>query len=343
MKSLECDRKINIMEVCGTHTMAILRSGIKDTLPKNINLISGPGCPVCVTPQGYIDAAIELSKRDDVIIATFGDMISVPATESSLNIQRALGKDIRVIYSPLEALKIAEKNLNKEVVFLGIGFETTAPLIALAIEKSRIRGIKNFSVFTSLKTMPEILRVLLKGEDIKIDGIICPGHVSTIIGEKEFKFLGDEFHKPAVIAGFGSRDVIAGIYILSDMIRRNKSDLKNIYSQYVRYDGNENAKALIYKVFEKTEGLWRGIGKVEGSGLSIKKEYEEYDAIKKFKIEISKEEHVRECICGEILKGYKKPKDCNFFGTICTPHNPIGVCMVSREGSCKIYYEYSRN
>ena len=343
MKRLDFHRKMNIMEVCGTHTMAILRSGIKDTLPKNINLISGPGCPVCVTAQGYIDAAIELSKRENVIITTFGDMINVPGTGTSLNIQRALGKDIRVVYSPLESLKIAEKNPNKEVVFLGIGFETTAPLIALTIEESKIKEIKNFSVFLSLKTMPEILKALLKGEDIKIDGIICPGHVSTIIGEKEFEFIGDEFHKPAVIAGFGSRDVIAGIYILSDMISDNKSDLENIYPQCVKYEGNKKAKELIYKVFEKTDAVWRGIGKVNGSGLYIKKEYEEYDAVRKFKIVVSEEKYEDHCICGEILKGKKKPKDCSFFGTVCTPYNPIGVCMVSREGSCRIYYEYSRD
>lgn len=309
MKSLEIDREIRIMEICGTHTTTILKSGIRKLLPPNIKLISGPGCPVCVTSQGYIDAAINLSEKENLIITTFGDMLNVPGSipfedkdgllnnensdnpsnirniiqdqygdkgntfifkdinfntkANSLMNQRAKGKDVRVIYSPLEALNIAKKNPNKEVVFLAIGFETTAPTIALTIEQAYQENIRNFSAFTSLKTMPEAIKGLISDKEINVDGVICPGHVSTIIGENAFKFMSEELHMPSVIAGFEDRDVLIAVCLLVDMIRENKHELKNIYGSVVKLEGNKKAKELINKVLNVVDSNWRGLGEIK--------------------------------------------------------------------------------
>jgi hydrogenase expression/formation protein HypD len=340
MKSLEIDREVRIMEVCGTHTLSILRSGIKKFLPKNVKIVSGPGCPVCVTSQGYIDACVKLSRMKNIIITTFGDMINVPGTKSSLKIQKALGSDIRILYSPLDAIDIAKKNSNKEVVFLGIGFETTAPLIALAIEKAYKENVKNFSVFSAIKTMEQVIKMLIKDENVKIDGIICPGHVSTIIGADSFKFISNDLNVPAVIAGFENKDVIAAIYLLVDMLREGNKELINIYGRFVKSEGNKKAKELMNKVFISSHSMWRGLGLIRNSGLKIRENYSGYDAKIKFNIKIEDSHLVKGCICGDILKGEKKPENCMSFGEKCTPNNPIGVCMVSREGACKIHYEY---
>jgi hydrogenase expression/formation protein HypD len=340
MREMEINREIRIMEICGTHTMSILRSGIKLILPRNIKLISGPGCPVCVTSQGYIDASIELSERENIIIATFGDMINISGTSGSLKIQSALGKDVRVVYSPLEAVNIARKNPHKEIVFLGIGFETTVPTIALAIEKAHREKIKNFSVFGSLKTMPEVIKMLIKDEDVQVDGIICPGHVSTIIGEKAFNFVSNELHIPSVIAGFEDKDVRAAIYLLVEMIKGNECKLKNIYGRCVKYEGNKKAKGIMNKVFHSCNSMWRGLGVIENSGLKVSNKYSDYDAEVKFNIKIEDGNGFNGCICGEILKGKKTPLDCGFFGKECTPYNPKGICMVSGEGVCGIHYKY---
>lgn len=339
MKSLEINREVKIMEICGTHTMSILRSGIKEILPSNIKLISGPGCPVCVTSQGYIDAAIELSKVENIIITTFGDMINVPGTKGSLKLQRARGKDIRIVYSPLEAVNIAKRNPNKEIVFLGIGFETTAPTIALAIEQSYINKIDNFSVFSALKTMPEAIKMIIGDKEVKVDGIICPGNVSTIIGENAFSFISNELKIPSVIAGFEEKDVMAAIYLLVDMIRDNKPSHRNIYSRFVKYEGNKRAKELMNTVFLNCSSNWRGIGVIENSGLKINGKYSAYDAKVKFNIKIKDSPPMKGCICGEILKGKNTPMECIFFNKECTPYNPKGVCMVSREGACGIHYK----
>lgn len=340
MKRFNINREVRIMEICGTHTMSILRSGIKQLLPDNIKLISGPGCPVCVTGQGYIDAAIELSNIENIIITTFGDMINIPGNKSSLILQRALGRDIRIVYSPLEAVEIARRNPKKEVVFLGIGFETTAPIIALAIEQSFKKEIDNFTVFSSLKTMPEVIRMLLRDKEVQVDGIICPGHVSTIIGETAFRFISNEFNIPSVIAGFEDKDVVAGIYLLLDMIKEGKHNQKNIYSRFVKKEGNNKAKELMDKVFSGCSSKWRGIGLIENSGLKIRESYCDYDAELKFNIKIEDTPPIKGCICGNILKGQKTPLDCKLFGRECIPSSPIGVCMVSREGACGIHYRY---
>lgn len=340
MKSLEINREIRIMEICGTHTMSILRSGIKELLPNNIKLISGPGCPVCVTSQSYIDAYIELSERENIIITTFGDMMNIPGTTGSLKIQSALGKDIRIVYSPLEAVNIARKNPYKEIVFLGIGFETTAPIIALAIEKCYRDKIENFSVFSALKTMPEVIKMLIKNKNVQVDGIICPGHVSTIIGEKAFSFISNKLHIPSVIAGFEDKDVKAAIYLLVEMIRKNQCDIKNIYGSCVKYEGNKKAKEIMDKIFNSYNSKWRGLGVIEKSGLKVSNKYSAYDAEVKFNIKMEDNPYLKGCICGDILRGEKTPVDCGFFGKECKPYNPIGVCMVSGEGACGIHYKY---
>lgn len=340
MKSLEINREIRIMEICGTHTMSILRSGIKKLLPSNIKLISGPGCPVCATSQGYIDATIELSERENIIITTFGDMINTPGNSGSLKIQRALGNDIRVVYSPLEAVDIAKKNTDKEVVFLGIGFETTVPTIALAIEKASRERIENFSVFSGLKTMPEVIKMLICDNEVQIDGIICPGHVSTILGEGDFNFISNEFKIPSVIAGFEDQDVMAAIYLLVEMISEDKHDLKNIYGKFVKYEGNKKAKELMDKVFQPTNSKWRGLGLIKNSGLKISTQYSDFDTEVKFNMKIEESPYLKGCICGKILRGQKTPVECKFFGKECTPYNPVGVCMVSIEGVCGIHYKY---
>lgn len=338
--SIKEDKIITIMEVCGTHTMSIFRSGIRDLLPSNIKLISGPGCPVCVTSQGYIDTAIELAKRPDVIIATFGDMLKVPGTKSSLQKEKALGRNIKMVYSPLDAVEVAKENVDKEVIFLGIGFETTAPTIALSVEKAYQEKVSNYSVLQSIKTMPAAMRQLVLDEELNIDGFLCPGHVSTVIGVKPYEFLAEEFKIPAVVAGFESGDIVMGIHELLEMIEEKNCEVKNQYTRLVQYGGNTKALAMIDKVFEVTDSVWRGLGKVEGTGLRLKEKYSLFDAEKKLNIKIEDNKVKTGCICGEILKGKKTPPQCKLFGKACNPLNPVGACMVSEEGTCAAYYKY---
>lgn len=337
------DKNITIMEVCGTHTMSIYKNGIKGLLPKNIRLISGPGCPVCVTPQSYIDAVIELSNKENIIITTFGDMINVPGSLSSLKTQRALGADIRVIYSPLDSLKIASENLDKEVVFLGVGFETTSPIIALSILKAKHENIRNFSVFQCMKTMPNVMRKLVCNKEVNIDGFLCPGHVSTIIGARSFEFLSKEFNVPCVVAGFEYDDIIYAIYMIAYMIAEGRSEIKNIYGRFVKDEGNEKAQQIINEVFTPSGSTWRGLGYIEGTGFDFKKEYKDYDAKERFNLNVVNIESSSDCICGEVLKGTKDPTDCKLFSKVCSPSNPIGTCMVSQEGTCGIYYRFNFN
>lgn len=333
------ENEITIMEVCGTHTMAVFNSGIKGLLPQNINLISGPGCPVCVTPPSYIDSVIELCSRDKVIITTFGDMIKVPGTRSSLKLEKALGKDIRVVYSSLDALTIAEQNPFQEVVFLGIGFETTAPLIALAIKKAQKKSITNFSVLTAVKTMPNALKKLMLDKEVNLDGFLLPGHVSAVIGSKSFAFLAEKFQIPAVVAGFTCCDITAAILLLARMIRKREYKILNLYQRVVKDEGNKKALALMNEVFFITESTWRGLGSIEATGLEIREKYKSFDAKFKFNIKNVESEKPKACLCGEILRGVKKPLQCKLFAKECTPSNPIGACMISQEGTCAAYYQ----
>ncbi|HAN09658.1 MAG TPA: hydrogenase formation protein HypD [Clostridiales bacterium] len=331
---------IKIMEVCGTHTMAIMKYGIKELLPKNIELISGPGCPVCVTSQGYIDAVVELIHRHNMIITTFGDMIKVPGTNTSLKTERALGKDIRIVYSPLQSLEIAKQNPDKEVVFLGVGFETTTPIIALSIEKAKSDNIKNFAVFQSLKTMPNIIKKLILDQDVDIDGFILPGHVVTVTGYKPFEFISEDYNMSGVVAGFELLDILHGIYELLKNIQSGTPKVKNLYSEVVGYEGNTKVKKIVEKIFEVSSSNWRGLGIIEDTGLQIREEYKEFDAKEKFNITINNCTRQTKCICGDILKGECTPNECKMFESVCSPSNPLGPCMVSEEGTCAAYYKY---
>lgn len=335
------EESIIIMEICGTHTMSILKNGIKELLPKNIKLISGPGCPVCVTDEGYIDTAIELSKRENVIITTFGDLIRVPGQKSTLQKEKALGRDIRVVYSPLDSLTIARENPNKEVVFLGVGFETTAPVIALSVFNAKKEEIKNFSVLNTIKTMPEAMKSLILNDEVKIDGFLCPGHVATIIGVKPFEPLAKDYNMPLVIAGFEVADIVVAIYKLVQMKISGERKVENLYNRVVKYNGNENALEKINEVFYSSSSEWRGLGNIEGTGLSFNDSYINYDTNIKFNIKNIKSNTLKGCLCGEILRGLKEPKDCKMFKNLCNPLNPVGPCMVSEEGTCAAYYKYS--
>lgn len=335
------DKEICLMEVCGTHTVAIFKQGIKRLLPDSLRLLSGPGCPVCVTPNRDIDTAVLLSTQKDVVLTTFGDMIKVPGTTGSLEKQRAEGGDIRVVYSVLDALGIARKAPSKKVVFLGVGFETTSPSIASTIHLAGQEGIDNFWVYSCHKLIPPAMQALLEAGEAKIDGFICPGHVSTIIGSIPYEFIPLKFGVPCVITGFEPLDILQGIYMLLKQIRDRKSLVEIQYRRCVRPEGNQRAISGLYEVFEAADSEWRGIGLIPGSGLRIKEEYSSFDASLHFELpplKVSQEKSG--CICGQILRGISTPLDCLLFRKKCTPENPIGPCMVSSEGTCAAYYNY---
>ena len=333
-------KDIRLMEVCGTHTMSIFKSGIRTLLPNSISLLSGPGCPVCVTAQQEIDAFIEISRLDDVIVTTFGDLMRVPGTDSSLQLERANGRDIRMVYSTIDALDIAKKNPKKNVVFLGVGFETTAPTIAASILSAKETGLDNYSVLSAHKLVPPALDLLLKSETVQIDGFILPGHVSVIIGEKAYLPVIDAYHVPGVIAGFEPIDILQSISELVEQIEAGRAKLVNGYQRVVTFDGNKRAQKILADVFETADAKWRGIGVIPQSGLNIRKEYEAFDAQKRFEIVVPEREDPKGCACGEILTGLKTPVECPLYKTVCTPEDPVGPCMVSSEGTCAAYYRY---
>jgi len=328
-----------LMEVCGTHTATIARSGIRQMLPKNVRLISGPGCPVCVTSAADIDLAIEFSKLPGAILTSFGDMIRVPGASASLSQARARGSDVRVVYSVYDALSIAEANPQKQVVFESVGFETTAPSVADAIMEAKARRLDNFSVLCMNKTVPEALRALLDMGEVKIDGFILPGHVSAIIGMKPYEFLPAEYGIGGVISGFEAEDVLLSVAALLKQVSGGVKKIENQYSRVVKYEGNKAAVAAMYEVFEPCDAFWRGIGLIPGSGLRIKYAYCEYDAQKRFDIKVSDSKEPPGCRCGDVLRGVIEPGECPLFGRACTPDNPVGPCMVSSEGSCGIWYK----
>ncbi|MFT8351033.1 hydrogenase formation protein HypD [Clostridium saccharoperbutylacetonicum] len=335
------NEKINIMEVCGTHTMSIFRYGIRDILPENIKIISGPGCPVCVTPQSYIDTALELSLNKDVIIATFGDMMRVPGKTTSLMKRKGEGADIRIVYSPMDALTLAENNSSKKIIFLSVGFETTTPMTAITAIEARKKGVKNLFFLTAHKIVPPAMKTLVEDKEINIDGFLLPGHVSAVIGKKPYEFLGSEYKIPGVIAGFEPLDILGGLNKLINMINEKDYDIINDYKRIVRDSGNPEALRYLHKVFEVTESAWRGIGIIQSSGYKFNKEYEDFDAIKHFNIDYKDYDGSPGCRCGDILKGKITPFECTLFKKACTPENPVGSCMVSSEGTCAAYYRYS--
>ncbi len=334
------DEETTLMEVCGTHTVAIARNGIRDLMPKTLRLSSGPGCPVCVTSNHDIDEVIALARIPNIIITTFGDMTRVPGSTSSLLAEQANGADVRIVYSPLDAIRIAEENPEREVVFVGVGFETTTPLIARAIMRAKAAGIANFSVYAAHKNMPGALEAIVNDPELKLDALILPGHVSTIIGTAPYEFLAERYGIPGVVTGFEPNDVLQGIAMIARQLHEGRAEIEIAYARGVQPEGNPVALAAIDEVFETCPAIWRGIGRIEGSGYRIREEYADFDAMRRFCPEV---EEVREhagCKCGDVLRGIMRPNECPLFRTVCTPENPIGPCMVSSEGSCAAYYRY---
>lgn len=332
--------KVRLMEVCGTHTMSIFKSGIRAVLPDTVSFISGPGCPVCVTAQHEIDAFIELARIDGVIVATFGDLMRVPGTGSSLQKERADGRDVRIVYSVFDALDIARKNPGRKVVFLGVGFETTAPAIAASILSASRTKLNNYSVFSAHKTVPNALVALMETKNVKIDGFILPGHVSVIIGADAYIPLVERYRVPCVIAGFEPVDILQSILMLVEQIGNGSARLENGYRRAVTSFGNRKALKIMYDVFETVDANWRGIGTIPESGLKIRKEFESFDAERMFEFPSFEAKEPKGCACGEILTGLKTPLECPLFRKSCTPVEPIGPCMVSSEGTCAAYYRY---
>jgi hydrogenase expression/formation protein HypD len=332
-------KKIRIMEVCGGHTLAIRKYGIQHLLPPNIELLSGPGCPVCVTDRTSIDKAIAFSKIHGVIVTTYGDLIRVPGSESSLNQERAAGADVRIVYSTLDALRIARDNPGKKVVFLGIGFETTTPSSAVAIIEASSQKIPNFFLLSMHKVMPPAMSALIE-QGIHIDCYIGPGHVSAIAGAEMYNSLVKAHKIAIVIAGFEPVDLLQSISMLVAMHEENRHGVEIQYKRVVTPRGNEKAHEMVDRVFEPSDVEWRGLGLITNSGLSIRQEYERFDANRYFDIAVSQAPEPMGCICGDVLRGLKKPLDCKLFGKICNPANPIGACMVSGEGACQAYYNY---
>ena len=334
------NRHINLMEVCGTHTVSIGRYGFRSIMPAGLKLLSGPGCPVCVTANRDIDHAIALAQMDGAIITTFGDMLRVPGSTTSLAAQKAAGRDIRIVYSPLDALDIAAQNPAREVIFMGVGFETTTPTIAAAILEAQARGLKNFSVFCAHKTTPPALAAIANDPETTIDGFILPGHVSTITGLEPFGFLVRDFDTPGVVTGFEPVDILEGICMLVEMIVSKDPAIKNAYRRGVNQNGNAVARELTAQVFEPCDATWRGLGPIAGSGLRMRDKFAAFDASRRFDVEVEPTREPRGCRCGDVLRGAITPNGCPLFGHACTPEHPVGPCMVSSEGSCAAYFRY---
>ncbi len=334
-------KDITIMEVCGSHTMAIQKFGIPSLLPDNIRLISGPGCPVCVTSGDYINRAIAYPEIPDVIIATYGDMLRVPGKDTTLDDLRAKGRDIRIVYSIMDALKIAEENPDKKVIFLAIGFETTSPATAIAIDTAFKKATHNFFIYSAHKIMPPAMSALID-EDVKIDGYLAPGHVSTITGADIYNFIPEKFGIGTVVAGFEPVDILQSILMLCGQVESNQPKVEIQYRRVVSKSGNKKAQEFLNDVFELRNDIWRGLGEIPDSGYKLKEKYSDFDAENYFNINIPKIKENPNCICGEILKGKKNPRECKLFGNRCNPANPIGACMVSGEGACAAYYKYNR-
>lgn len=341
IRALE-ERPMTLMEVCGTHTMAIARSGLKTLLPENIRLLSGPGCPVCVTPAEVIDGVLELAMEKNVILASYGDMLRVPGSipGDSLLRRRALGARVEIVYSPVDAVALAKENPGREVVFLGVGFETTAPGTAAAVLTAQEEGVKNFSVLSMLKTVEPALRTLIAMPGFRVEGFLCPGHVASITGEAGFRFLPEEYNLPGVIAGFGPEEILLAVYLLAKQITEGKPRLENAYRRAVRPEGNTLAQAMLKRCFVPRRDLWRGLGEIENSGLGLREELADFDAEKKFGLSAAPKARPTACRCGDVICGRIRPEDCPLFDRRCTPEDPVGPCMVSSEGACAAAYKY---
>jgi hydrogenase expression/formation protein HypD len=333
-------RPVRLMEVCGTHTMAIFRAGLRSLIPETVRLLSGPGCPVCVTPMGYVDAAVELSRRRDVTVTTFGDMVRVPGTESSLERERGRGADVRIVYSPLDALRVAQEEPDRKVVFLGVGFETTAPLSAVTLFEARSRGAGNFLLFSAHKVVPPALRALLASEAVALDGFILPGHVSAVLGAAPYEFIPKEYRRAAVIAGFEPLDILQATLMLLRQVAEGKPRIEIQYSRVVRPEGNLAARRAMVECFAPCDTEWRGLGGVPGSGLSVREEFGEHDAVRALDLKTPEGREPAGCRCGEVLRGLIEPEECPLFGARCTTAAPVGACMVSSEGACAAHFNF---
>lgn len=332
----------NIMEVCGGQTHAIVKFGIDELLPQQINLIHGPGCPVCVTPLEVIDQALEIAARPGVIFTSFGDMLRVPGSRTDLLSAKARGADVRIVYSPLDAVKIAEDNPSREVVFFGVGFETTAPATAMAIYQAHQKGIKNFSMLISHVLVPPAIESLMSSPNCRVNGFLAAGHVCTVMGFEEYFPLAKKYQVPIVITGFEPLDILHGVLMTVQQLESGRAEVENQYSRSVRREGNPAAQDLIKKVFKVVPRKWRGIGEIPQSGLGLSEAYAGFAAEKRFGLESHRVDEPAECIAGTILQGLKKPHECQAFGTRCTPEHPLGATMVSSEGACAAYYRYRR-
>lgn len=341
------DRPVSLMEVCGTHTVAISRFGLRSLMPERLRLLSGPGCPVCVTPIAEIDRAIAVAREPGVILATFGDMMRVPGSESSLEREKAEGADVRIVYCPLDALDAAASEPSREVVFAGVGFETTSPTVAATIRAAAERGIGNFSVLPFFKLVPPALEALVGVSGRALDGFICPGHVSAIIGSDAYKPVARDHDVPCVVTGFEPLDVLAGVAMLLEQVERVRAGsahatVENEYGRAVTREGNRAAQALLAEVFEVCDAEWREIGWIPSSGYDLREEFRCHDARTRFDVRLPEPARPSGCACGEIMLGLRTPVDCPLFGSRCTPRDPVGPCMVSTEGACAAFYKYER-
>jgi len=329
-----------IMEICGGQTHSIVKYGIDQLLPKNVTLIHGPGCPVCVTSSELIDEAIAIANLDNTILCSFGDMLRVPGSQHDLLSIKATGKDIRIVYSPLDAIKIAQENPNQEVVFFGVGFETTAPATAMAVYQAFNLGLKNFSILVSHVLVPPAMEALLSSPSTRVEGFLLAGHVCTVMGYTQYEEIARKYRIPLVVTGFEPVDILQGIYMCLKQLEENRHEVENQYSRAVKKEGNENAQKIITEVFKIVDRNWRGIGEIAESGLGLQEKYLDFDASHKFNLTIKTANQNLECISGLILQGIKKPHECSAFGNSCTPEHPLGAPMVSSEGACAAYYRY---
>ncbi len=340
---VEPGRHYKVMEVCGGHTHSIYKYGVDDLLPANVELVHGPGCPVCVIPMGRVDDGIAIAELPGVIFTCFGDMMRVPGSNGSLLEARAAGADVRVVYSPLDALRIARENPDREVVFFAIGFETTAPSTALTLKRARAESVKNFSCICSHVTIVPPLRALLESPDLRLDGFIGPGHVATVVGARPFEFIPADHGKPVVVAGFEPLDILQAIAMILRQLADGRCEVENQYKRVVPYEGNLRALEVLAEVFElRPHFEWRGLGFISHSGLKLSEAYADLDAERRFDVPGARIADPTACQCGEVLKGVIKPWECKVFGTACTPERPIGTCMVSSEGACAAYYNFGR-
>ncbi len=333
-------RPVTFMEVCGTHTVNIFRYGLRSLFPSKLHLVSGPGCPVCVTPPEEIDYLIEIAQRPGVQLATFGDLLRIPGSRSSLKEARAQGADIKIVYSPLDAVELARKNPSQTIVFAAFGFETTAPAVAVAVLEAKRDALSNLLFAISHRTMPSALKALLASGSLSLDGLILPGHVSTITGAAYFRFVAEEFGLPAVVTGFEARHIMRGLYMLARQVAEGRREVEIEYREAVTWEGNPMGQQLIRKVFEPCDARWRGLGLIPDSGLRLRAPYAAFDAQRALEIEVPPAQEPKGCLCGEILCGRKVPPDCKLFGQSCTPEHPVGPCMVSIEGTCAAWYNF---